>query len=44
MNKWEENQVGNFEVFLEDFDAIEAKTAGNLRYHLKRFGYPEHKE
>ncbi|MGB5319399.1 ABC transporter permease [Eudoraea sp.] len=27
MNKWEENQVGNFEVFLEDFDAIEAKTA-----------------
>ncbi len=26
MNKWESNQVGNFEVFLDDFDAIEDKT------------------
>ncbi|MFS4493697.1 ABC transporter permease [Maribacter sp. 2308TA10-17] len=26
MNKWETNQVGNFEVFLDDFDAIDAKT------------------
>lgn len=26
MNKWEENQIGNFEVFLDDFDAIEQKT------------------
>ncbi len=26
MNKWEENQIGNFEVFLEDFDQIEAKS------------------
>ncbi len=26
MNKWEPNQVGNFEVFLDDFDAIEEKT------------------
>lgn len=26
MNKWEANQVGNFEVFLNDFDAIEEKT------------------
>ena len=26
MNKWESNQVGNFEVFLDNFDAIEEKT------------------
>ncbi|MEP3211121.1 MAG: FtsX-like permease family protein [Maribacter sp.] len=26
MNKWEADQVGNFEVFLTDFDAIEEKT------------------
>ncbi|MEX0316112.1 MAG: ABC transporter permease [Allomuricauda sp.] len=26
MNKWAENQIGNFEVFLEDFDQIEAKS------------------
>ncbi len=26
MNKWEENQVGNFEVFLNDFDDIDEKT------------------
>lgn len=26
MNKWESNQVGNFEVFLNDFNAIEEKT------------------
>ncbi|MBT8236196.1 MAG: FtsX-like permease family protein [Bacteroidia bacterium] len=26
MNKWEENQIGNFEVFLNDFDDIEEKT------------------
>lgn len=26
MNKWEENQVGNFEVFLEDFDQLEEKS------------------
>ena len=26
MNKWGANQVGNFEVFLDDFDAIEDKT------------------
>lgn len=25
MNKWEPNQVGNFEVFLDDFDDIEEK-------------------
>lgn len=25
MNKWEPNQVGNFEVFLDDFDEIEEK-------------------
>lgn len=30
MNKWQPDQVGNFEVFLEDFDAIEAK--GNEIY------------
>ncbi|WP_276390474.1 ABC transporter permease [Eudoraea chungangensis] len=27
MNKWEETQVGNFEIFLDDFDAIDVKTA-----------------
>lgn len=27
MNKWEEDQVGNFEVFLDDFDAIDSKSA-----------------
>ncbi|MCK0160574.1 ABC transporter permease [Allomuricauda sp. F6463D] len=26
MNKWEENQVGNFEVFLDDFDQLEEKS------------------
>jgi len=26
MNKWEEDQIGNFEVFLTNFDDIEAKT------------------
>lgn len=26
MNKWSEKEVGNFEVFLEDFDQIEAKS------------------
>lgn len=26
MNKWEENQIGNFEVFLNDFDAIDKKS------------------
>jgi len=26
MNKWEENQVGNFEVFLNNFDDIDEKT------------------
>jgi lipoprotein-releasing system permease protein len=26
MNKWDANQIGNFEVFLNDFDAIEEKT------------------
>jgi len=26
INKWDANQVGNFEVFLDDFDAIEEKT------------------
>ncbi|PCJ94517.1 MAG: transmembrane permease [Flavobacteriaceae bacterium] len=26
MNKWEENQVGNFEVFLDNFDDIEEKS------------------
>ncbi|TAI49600.1 ABC transporter permease [Flagellimonas allohymeniacidonis] len=26
MNKWEENEIGNFEVFLSDFDEMEAKT------------------
>jgi lipoprotein-releasing system permease protein len=26
MNKWKANQVGNFEVFLNDFDDIDAKT------------------
>ncbi|WP_350287252.1 FtsX-like permease family protein [uncultured Croceitalea sp.] len=26
MNKWKADQVGNFEVFLDDFDQIEAKT------------------
>lgn len=27
MNRWKENQVGNFEVFLDDFDELEQKTA-----------------
>jgi lipoprotein-releasing system permease protein len=27
MNKWSENEVGNFEVFLEDFDKIDEKSA-----------------
>lgn len=27
MNKWKPDEVGNFEVFLDDFNAIEAKTA-----------------
>ncbi len=27
MNKWEANQIGNFEVFLNDFDQIEEKTS-----------------
>ncbi|PRX53768.1 ABC transporter permease [Flagellimonas meridianipacifica] len=26
MNKWKANQIGNFEVFLSDFDEMEAKT------------------
>lgn len=26
MNKWKDNQVGNFEVFLDDFDDIDQKT------------------
>lgn len=26
MNKWEENQIGNFEVFLDDFDQIDQKS------------------
>jgi len=26
MNKWEENQIGNFEVFIEDFDQLEEKS------------------
>lgn len=26
MNKWEENQIGNFEVFLDDFDQLEEKS------------------
>lgn len=26
MNKWQPNQVGHFEVFLNDFDAMDAKT------------------
>lgn len=26
MNKWDADQVGNFEIFLDDFDQIEAKT------------------
>jgi len=26
MNKWESNQIGNFEIFLNDFDDIGAKT------------------
>ncbi len=27
MNKWDENQVGNFEIFLDDFDSIDSKSA-----------------
>lgn len=27
MNQWDSGQVGSFEVFLEDFDALEAKSA-----------------
>ncbi|WP_343485592.1 FtsX-like permease family protein [Allomuricauda sp. d1] len=27
MNKWTENQIGHFEVFLDDFDAIDEKAA-----------------
>ncbi|WP_394970347.1 ABC transporter permease [uncultured Croceitalea sp.] len=27
MNKWSENEIGNFEVFLEDFDKIDEKSA-----------------
>jgi lipoprotein-releasing system permease protein len=37
MNKWEEDQVGNFEVFLEDFDTIDEKSAeiyGKTLAHL----------
>lgn len=26
MNKWEEDQIGNFEIFLDDFDDIDEKT------------------
>lgn len=26
MNKWQENEVGNFEIFLDDFDEIEEKS------------------
>lgn len=26
MNKWEENQIGNFEVFIDDFDQLESKS------------------
>ncbi|WP_228235059.1 ABC transporter permease [Allomuricauda sp. M10] len=26
MNKWEEDQIGNFEVFLDDFDQLEEKS------------------
>ncbi len=34
MNKWEENQVGNFEVFLESFDDIDEK---NIEIRSKTF-------
>lgn len=26
MNKWEENEIGNFEVFIDDFDQLDAKS------------------
>ncbi|MBA6314347.1 ABC transporter permease [Cellulophaga baltica] len=26
MNKWEDNQIGNFEIFIDDFDAIDEKS------------------
>ncbi|MBR9853054.1 MAG: ABC transporter permease, partial [Algicola sp.] len=26
MNKWEENEIGNFEVFIDDFDQLESKS------------------
>ncbi|MBO0590356.1 ABC transporter permease [Cellulophaga sp. E16_2] len=26
MNKWEDNQIGNFEIFLDDFDSIDEKS------------------
>ena len=26
MNRWEENQIGNFEVFIEDFDQLDEKS------------------
>ena len=26
MNRWEENQIGNFEVFIDDFDQLEEKS------------------
>lgn len=26
MNRWEENQIGNFEVFIDDFDQLQAKS------------------
>lgn len=37
MNRWQENQVGQFEVFLEDFDQLEAKSDElyrNMPLHL----------
>lgn len=36
LNKWEENQIGNFEVFVDDFNQIEEK-GGEVNEHINTF-------
>ena len=39
MNKWEENQIGNFEVFLDDFDQIDQKSNEIYNSTFKSTGF-----
>jgi len=36
LNKWEEDQIGNFEVFVDDFNQIEEK-GGEVNEHINTF-------